>query len=63
VAYGTADQVCFPGHARAMFDAVGHDRRELVAIPGATHYFQGQPELVTVAVDHIVDWLTRNDLI
>jgi pimeloyl-ACP methyl ester carboxylesterase len=63
VVYGTADQVCFPSHARALFDAVSHDRKELVAIPGATHYFQGQPDLVTVAVDHVVDWLARNDLI
>jgi pimeloyl-ACP methyl ester carboxylesterase len=63
VAYGTGDQVCFPSHAQAMYDGVRHDRKELVSIPGATHYFLNQPELVTVAADLVVDWLRRTDLV
>ncbi len=63
VMYGTADQVCFPSHARALYDAVPHDRRDLVAIDGATHYFAGQPEHVDRAVARIVEWLHRYDLI
>ncbi len=63
VMYGTADQVCFPSHARALYDAVPHDRKELVAIDGATHYFADQPELVERAVATIAEWLHRNDLI
>lgn len=62
VVYGTGDQVCFPSHAKALYDAVRHDRKELVAIPYATHYFLDQPELVGVAADHVVDWLNRHDL-
>ncbi|MBA2552456.1 MAG: alpha/beta hydrolase [Geodermatophilaceae bacterium] len=63
VMYGTADQVCFPSHARVLYDAVPHDRKELVPIAGATHYFAGQPEHVELAAATIADWLRRNDLI
>ncbi len=63
VIYGTADQVCFPSHAQALYDAVPHDRKELIAVDGATHYFAGQPQHVDRAVAIIVDWLHRNDLI
>jgi len=63
VMYGTADQVCFPSHARALYDAVPHDRKELLAVEGATHYFANQPSHVKRAVDMIVDWFHRNDLI
>ncbi|MEJ7771895.1 MAG: alpha/beta hydrolase [Geodermatophilaceae bacterium] len=63
VIYGTADQVCFPSYAKVLFDAVPHDRKELLAVEGATHYFSDQPEQVLRAVDMIVEWLQRNDLI
>lgn len=63
VMYGSADQVCFPSHARALYDAVPHDRKELLEVEGATHYFSDQPAQVEVAVHKIVEWLQRNDLI
>lgn len=63
VIYGTADQVCFPSHAQALYDAVPHERKEIVAIEGATHYFAGQPQHIGRAVDLIVQWLRHNDLI
>jgi len=63
VMYGTADQVCFPAHAHALYDAVAHDRKELVAVEGATHYFADQPQHVERAAATIADWLRRNDLI
>lgn len=63
VLYGTADQVCFPSHARALFDAVPHDRKELVALDGATHYFAGQPDHVDQAAASIRAWLWRHDLV
>jgi hypothetical protein len=62
VMYGTADQVCFPAHARAIYDAVPHDRKELVAVEGGSHYLQGQPELVAWVADRVVTWLEQNDL-
>lgn len=60
VVYGTADTAAFPGHAKAMYEAVKHDRRELVAIEGADHYFRGQPGLARRMCEHIVDWAARN---
>lgn len=63
VMYGTADQVCFPSYARALYDAVAHDRKDLVAVEGATHYFADQPEHIDRAVRAIAEWLHRNDLI
>jgi pimeloyl-ACP methyl ester carboxylesterase len=56
VIYGSADTAAFPSHASAMFDAVGHDRRELTVIKGADHYFRGQPELAREMCEHIVRW-------
>ncbi|MET0133048.1 MAG: hypothetical protein ABW215_05595, partial [Kibdelosporangium sp.] len=56
VVYGSADCAAFPSHARGMYDAVPHDRRELVEITGADHYFQGTPHLATAMCDHIVEW-------
>lgn len=56
VIYGTADTAAFPSHAKSMYDAIGHDRRELVAIRGADHYFRGQPDLAREMCEHIVQW-------
>ncbi|MFC6086906.1 alpha/beta hydrolase [Sphaerisporangium aureirubrum] len=56
VVSGSADCAAFPSHARGMYDAVGHDRRELVEIKGADHYFQGRPDLAAAMCDHIVEW-------
>ncbi|GAA1014145.1 alpha/beta hydrolase [Acrocarpospora pleiomorpha] len=56
VVYGSADCAAFPSHARGMYDAVGHQRRELVEIKGADHYFQGRPDLAATMCDHIVEW-------
>lgn len=61
VLYGTADQAAFPSHARQLFDAVGHDDREIVALEGANHYFIDQPDHVAAAVDTMVDWARRHD--
>jgi len=56
VVYGSADCAAFPSHARTMYDAVSHDRRELVEIKGADHYFQGRPDLARIMCDHIAEW-------
>lgn len=56
VVSGSADCAAFPSHARAMFDAVSHERKELVEIPGADHYFQGRPDLMEHMCDRLVEW-------
>ena len=56
---GTADVAAFPSHARSMYDAIRHDRREWVEIAGADHYFQGRPDLAEQMCDHLVEWAAR----
>jgi pimeloyl-ACP methyl ester carboxylesterase len=56
VIYGTEDNACFPSHARSLYDAVNHQRKEIVAVKGAGHYFQGRPDLVRETARLIVDW-------
>jgi pimeloyl-ACP methyl ester carboxylesterase len=62
VVYGTADQVCFPCHARSMYEAIPHRDRRLVPVEGGTHYLQGQPELVGHVADTLVGWLESKGL-
>ncbi len=44
VIYGSGDDAAFPSHAKRMYDSVGHDRRDLICLDGANHYFIGQSE-------------------
>lgn len=62
VVYGTADQVCFPNYARAMYDAVPHDRKKLQALVGGTHYLQGQPQHIDELADSVSCWLAEQGL-
>lgn len=57
VIYGTADQACFPEHARQLFDAVPHGRKKISAIDGGKHYLNGQAELTETMADVLVDWI------
>lgn len=61
VAYGTADNAALPSHARALFDGVRHDDREMVPIEGANHYFKDQPALLERFCDKVVDWLDAHE--
>ena len=63
VLYGTADQACFLSDALSLFDAVPHDRKKLIAIKGAGHYFQDQADLLRDAASQVVDWLREQDLL
>jgi alpha-beta hydrolase superfamily lysophospholipase len=57
VIYGTADQACFPEHARQLYDGVPHDRRKLSEITGGKHYLNGQAELIEIMADVLVGWV------
>lgn len=57
VIYGTADQACFPEHARQLFDGVKHERQTMSAIEGGRHYLNGQPELTETMADVLVGWV------
>jgi pimeloyl-ACP methyl ester carboxylesterase len=55
----TADLACTPSHARRLFEAVGHDRKEYRDIAGADHYYIVRPDLLPEAVATCSDWLAR----
>ena len=37
----TADDACTPSHTNRLFESVGHDRKQLHLVQGATHYYTG----------------------
>ncbi len=37
----TADDACTPSHTSRLFEAVGHERKRLHMVKGATHYYTG----------------------
>lgn len=55
----TADLACTPSHAKRLFDAVQHDRKEYHDVTGADHYYIERPDLLPVATGIISDWLAR----
>jgi pimeloyl-ACP methyl ester carboxylesterase len=57
-----ADDAATPSHTHRLYEAVSHDDRELLEIPGATHYYIGQKDKLAAAVERIGDWLGRHGL-
>ena len=59
-----ADDICVPSHANALYAAVSHADKELVVIPGATHYYTGpgQRPKLDLAVERCTTWLQAHDL-
>ena len=37
----TADDACTPSHTTRLFESVGHDRKQIHMVQGATHYYTG----------------------
>jgi len=60
----SADDACTPSHTRRLYDAVGHDDKELHEIAGANHYYSGaeQAPRLAEAVAIVTGWLVRHDL-
>lgn len=58
-----ADEGCPPSHPRAIFAAVPHAAKHLVEIPGANHYYAGQPAKLAQAADAIRAWLVDHHLL
>jgi alpha-beta hydrolase superfamily lysophospholipase len=57
VIYGTADQSCFPSHARELYQSVGHPDRAITPIAGGRHYLHGQPGQLATMVDVLSAWI------
>ena len=58
----TADLACTPSHAERLFEAIGHDDKEIHQVKGADHYYLQAPEKALEAVALIDDWMRRKDL-
>jgi pimeloyl-ACP methyl ester carboxylesterase len=54
VIYGSGDDAAFPSHSQRMFDSVTHDRKQLICLDGANHYFIGQPDKLTELTELMV---------
>ncbi|KXW69471.1 hypothetical protein MPHL43072_02310 [Mycolicibacterium phlei DSM 43072] len=52
-------------HPQQVYDAITHDDKELVDLPGANHYFSGldQKSHLRTAASLVRDWLVRHDLV
>lgn len=59
----SADDACPASDPRSVFDAATMADKTFEVIEGATHYYQGQPKLMTLANRLTLDWLARRDLI
>jgi alpha-beta hydrolase superfamily lysophospholipase len=59
VVNNSADLACTPSHAQRLYDAVGHDDKEIHHIAGADHYYMQAPEKMQEAVSLIRDWMNR----
>ena len=62
VVSNSADDACTPSHARRLYEAVAHPRKELAEIAGASHYYIGQPRQVEEAVGVVARWLEAHRL-
>lgn len=59
----SADDAVPQPHAKIIHDAAGSGDKTFRVIKGATHYYQGQPELLKQAVGLCVGWLQSRNLL
>ena len=59
----SADDAVPQPHARIIHDAAGSRDKSFHVIKGATHYYQGQPELLKQAVELCVGWMAKQNLL
>lgn len=59
----SADDAVPQPHARIIHDAAASRDKTFHLIKGATHYYQGQPELLKRAVDLCVGWMDKQRLL
>ena len=58
----SADDAVPQPHARIIHEAAGSRDKSFHLIKGATHYYQGQPELLQQAVELCVGWMAKRGL-
>ena len=55
----TADDACTSSHTHRLYEAVGHDDKELYEVKGANHYYFGQKDKLDEATGRCVEWLMK----
>ena len=60
VVQGTADPVVVPQMAQQMYDAATNAPRQIELVKGATHYFEGQPDLLARTLDTLAEWIRQS---
>ncbi|HMG43255.1 MAG TPA: alpha/beta hydrolase [Acidimicrobiales bacterium] len=55
----TADPTVLPHMGREMYEAAVKAPREIVELQGATHYFEGRPDILDRALDALAAWVER----
>jgi dienelactone hydrolase len=58
-----ADDAVPATHNPAIRDALATPDKEYLSIPGATHYYAGQPDLLARCIDAVEDWSRRKGLL
>lgn len=59
----TADDAVPQPHAQIIYDSAASRDKTMKSIKGATHYYQGQPELLQQAVDLCTGWMGSRNLL
>ena len=59
----SADEAAPASDTRAIHDAAASADKTMHVVTGATHYYQGQPDLLAEAVATTIDWLGARDLL
>jgi alpha-beta hydrolase superfamily lysophospholipase len=59
----TADDGITPSHTNSLFEAIGHEDKEIHWIKGANHYYFGQPEKSLESASLCTNWLKNHDFI
>lgn len=57
-----ADDAATPSHTHRLYNAVSHNDKELLEIPGATHYYIGQKDKLAEAIVRINAWVDGHRL-
>jgi dienelactone hydrolase len=62
--YNSADNICTPGYAHAVYDALGSQDKQTHRIEGANHYYIGkdQIEALRLAAATCTEWLAERGL-
>ena len=59
----TADDGITPSHTNSLFEAIGHEDKEIHWIKGANHYYFGQPGKSLESASLCRNWLKNHDFI